>query len=352
MKKIVSLVLALLMMLALLPVQVLAVGTGAAAQEEMDAQRVGGTYTVTFDTAGGSEIQPQVVSGTPAAKPEDPTREGYAFRGWYQGDTKYTFEEIVTENITLTAKWWPKEPPLVYISAHQKGAGFFVWNGFGKGSKNVYSNVPLTVTLGGFDFVTGEAPDMAWLLTREELTEDQMGGILFESYSGPITLSEEEDSGFLYAMYLDAFLRVWFVRTNRLIIDKTAPVVSGVTDGGIYCGARTVTVREENLDGIYVNGRPVAADANGQFTIYPAAERQTIAAHDKAGNVTALTVTVYDSARRSAQNGAAASGSANEVSGGITSAKTGDNSSIRLWSVTVCVSLAAAAAVGYRRRRG
>ena len=39
MKKIVSLVLALLMMLALLPVQVLAVGTGAAAQEEMDAQR-------------------------------------------------------------------------------------------------------------------------------------------------------------------------------------------------------------------------------------------------------------------------------------------------------------------------
>ena len=38
MKKIVSLVLALLMMLALLPVQVLAVGTGAAAQEEMDAQ--------------------------------------------------------------------------------------------------------------------------------------------------------------------------------------------------------------------------------------------------------------------------------------------------------------------------
>lgn len=124
MKKIVSLVLALLMMLALLPVQVLAVGTGAAAQEEMDAQRVGGTYTVTFDTAGGSEIQPQVVSGTPAAKPEDPTREGYAFRGWYQGDTKYTFEEIVTENITLTAKWWPKEPPLVYISAHQEGSRF------------------------------------------------------------------------------------------------------------------------------------------------------------------------------------------------------------------------------------
>ena len=34
-----------------------------------------------------------------------PTREGYEFRGWYNGNTFYNFTKPVTGNITLTAKW-------------------------------------------------------------------------------------------------------------------------------------------------------------------------------------------------------------------------------------------------------
>ena len=67
-------------------------------------------YAVTFDTKGGTAIEPQVVihNGT-VSKPEpDPTREGYTFGGWYTDadcTTAYDFSAPVTENLTLYAKW-------------------------------------------------------------------------------------------------------------------------------------------------------------------------------------------------------------------------------------------------------
>ena len=65
------------------------------------------TLTVAFDSAGGSTIASQsVVKGEKAVKPEDPTRDGYEFRGWFINDEAWDFiGYAVTENITLTAKW-------------------------------------------------------------------------------------------------------------------------------------------------------------------------------------------------------------------------------------------------------
>ena len=63
-------------------------------------------YTVSFDSAGGSAVAEQTVEhGNTVDKPADPTRAGYAFEGWYVGNTKYDFRQPVTSNITLTAKW-------------------------------------------------------------------------------------------------------------------------------------------------------------------------------------------------------------------------------------------------------
>lgn len=38
-------------------------------------------------------------------EPTDPTKLGYNFVGWYNGETPYTFGSVLTGNITLTAKW-------------------------------------------------------------------------------------------------------------------------------------------------------------------------------------------------------------------------------------------------------
>ncbi len=66
-------------------------------------------YKVTFDSNGGSAVSSQTVKeGETVTEPEDPTREGYTFAGWYLNinDTNpYNFNTKVTKNITLHAKW-------------------------------------------------------------------------------------------------------------------------------------------------------------------------------------------------------------------------------------------------------
>ena len=67
-------------------------------------------YTVTFDTQGGSAIEPvSVLEGSRVAKPADPTKEYCTFQGWYKDakcETAYKFTDSVTGPITLYAKWY------------------------------------------------------------------------------------------------------------------------------------------------------------------------------------------------------------------------------------------------------
>ena len=64
-----------------------------------------GAYTVTFQSEGGSEVASQIRANTPAGRPADPTKEGYTFIGWYNGESEWDFETPVTADLTLTAKW-------------------------------------------------------------------------------------------------------------------------------------------------------------------------------------------------------------------------------------------------------
>ena len=64
-----------------------------------------GAYTVTFQSEGGSEVASQIRANTPADQPADPTKEGYTFIGWYNGESEWNFETPVTADLPLTAKW-------------------------------------------------------------------------------------------------------------------------------------------------------------------------------------------------------------------------------------------------------
>jgi uncharacterized repeat protein (TIGR02543 family) len=69
------------------------------------------TYTVTFDSAGGSVVMPQtVVAGTTATEPTSPERSGYTFVGWNLGGSPYSFTTPVTGSITLVAQWTENPP--------------------------------------------------------------------------------------------------------------------------------------------------------------------------------------------------------------------------------------------------
>ena len=64
-----------------------------------------GACTVTFLSDGESAAPSQIRANTPADQPADPTKEGYTFIGWYNGEEKWNFADAVTEALTLTAKW-------------------------------------------------------------------------------------------------------------------------------------------------------------------------------------------------------------------------------------------------------
>ena len=67
------------------------------------------TFTVTFDSNGGSAVASQTVKeGEKAVKPANPTRSNYTFEGWFTDETlknAYDFNTPVTGDITLYADW-------------------------------------------------------------------------------------------------------------------------------------------------------------------------------------------------------------------------------------------------------
>jgi uncharacterized repeat protein (TIGR02543 family) len=68
------------------------------------------TYTVTFDSQGGSAVDLQTVErGGLVIEPTAPTQTGYAFAGWYKElecTNAWDFNtDTVTANVTLYAKW-------------------------------------------------------------------------------------------------------------------------------------------------------------------------------------------------------------------------------------------------------
>ena len=87
------------------------------------------------------------------------------------------------------------------------------------------------------------------------------------------------------------------VCTEKIIIDKTAPTITGAKNGDVFCGEgdKTLTVTDRYLDTVTVNGAPVTPNEQGQITLTDARTPQTVVATDKAGNSTTLTVTVHSS---------------------------------------------------------
>ena len=77
-------------------------------------------YTITFDTNGGSAIDPITQDyATDVTAPKDPTREGYTFAGW----DKEIPATMPAENQTITAKWTINSYTVTYVYDNDAPAG-------------------------------------------------------------------------------------------------------------------------------------------------------------------------------------------------------------------------------------
>ena len=111
-------------------------------------------HTVTFDSAGGSEVASKVVAdGACVRRPDNPTLAGFDFDGWYTEDgDEYDFANVVTADITLYAHWKTSfDPESVYLVIFDSAGGSAV------GARTVKSGdkveKPADPTLKGCTFV-------------------------------------------------------------------------------------------------------------------------------------------------------------------------------------------------------
>ena len=241
-------------------------------------------YTITFDTAGGSEIAPITQDyGTNITAPADPTREGYTFIGWDR--------EIPTtmpaENITLKAKWKDIEKPTgEIIIGTNKWREFLNTLTFGLFFKDAQEVTINAADNSGTVFVS-------YLVTDRDLSEAELGSLVYRAYDEPF-LIEPNGEYIVYAMLVDESLNITYLRSDRITLDKVRPVITGIEDGKTYCETQTVTVDEKYIDTVTVNGTAVTLDETGSFPLSPADGEQKIVVTDKAGNTAEMTVTVND----------------------------------------------------------
>ena len=243
------------------------------------------TYTITFDTAGGSEIAPITQDyGTNITAPADPTREGYTFTGWDR-DIPTT---MPAENITLKAKWKDIEKPTGEIKISENSWKAFLNNiTFGLFFKDTQ-----TVTITAADN-SGETVTVEYLLSAKELTKAELDGMTFTAYTAPFGIDPDNEY-IIYVRLTDNAGNTDYICSDGIVLDGTSPVITGIEDGKIYCEAQTVTVGEKYVNTITVNGTAVTLDATGSFTLAPADGEQRIVVTDRAGNTAEMTVTVND----------------------------------------------------------
>ena len=153
-----------------------------------------------------------------------------------------------------------------------------------------------SVEITASDKSSGKVTITYWA-SHEKLTESELKTMPFLQYPGKLQIGDtylDKDGRYIiYARLSDASGNVRYISSDGIVVDNTAPVISGITDGETYCEAKTVSVEEANPDSITVNGTPVTL-TDGKFTLNPADGEQTVAVTDKVGNTASVTVTVND----------------------------------------------------------
>ena len=241
-------------------------------------------YTITFDTAGGTEIAPITQDyGTQIASPAAPTREGYNFVGW----DKSIPATMPAENITITAQWKDTEKPTGEIII-----GTNKWQSFlNKLTFGLFFKDTQEVTINAAD--NSGAVFISYFVTDQDLSEAELGSLVYYAYDEPFCIDPNGEY-IIYAMLVDESLNITYLRSDRITLDNVRPVITGIENGKTYCEAQTVTVDEKYVDTVTVNGTEVELDEEGSFTLAPANGKQKIIAADKAGNTAEMTVTVND----------------------------------------------------------
>ena len=203
---------------------------------------------------------------------------------------KNTADGYISEAITLTYKI-DKTNPTGEIRIDERNAWQSFWNAI---SFDLFYKNEQTVTLTAADEASGVAAT-AYLLSEEDYSVAQLDGMTFQPYTAPVAITPDSKL-IAYARITDAAGNVTYLRSDGVVLDATAPVITGVDDGAVYCGSVTFTVTDAYLDTVTVDGAAAVSastsTAENTYVIKADNRLHTIVATDRAGNSTQVQITV------------------------------------------------------------
>ena len=260
------------------------------------AQWKANSYTITFDSDGGSKVESKTLSWNDKVLDgvAEPIRNGYSFIGWkyidyiVYADTVYA--ELAADDsvngITLKAEWRDVEKPTgeIIVSTNR-------WNKLLNDiTFGLFFKETQMVTVNAADN-SGEKVKIEYLLSNREITESELADAGFTEYDGSFSIAPDNEY-IIYVRLSDTEGNIRHICSDGIVLDGTAPAINGVENGKTYCEAQTVKINEKYVSTVTVNGMAVALDEQDRFVLSPTEREQTIIVTDKAGNTSEITVTI------------------------------------------------------------
>ncbi|MCD8347174.1 MAG: YDG domain-containing protein [Lachnospiraceae bacterium] len=226
-----------------------------------DSLATAGDYEVTYgtNTAVGSSTGTVTITG----------------KGNYAGTLVYTFnivdEEAPTGSLTIGSNTWD--------SFWSAGVTFSLF----------YQQMQtVTVETSDNDHV---AKTEYCLASKAVTSTEELADAEWTEFSGSFDI-EPENCCVVYVKITDNSGNSTVINSDGIVLEATAPVITGLEEGQTYCGDVTFTVADANLSAVTVDGETLTAKEDGSYTIAADNETHVVEAADQAGNSTSVRVTV------------------------------------------------------------
>ena len=147
----------------------------------------------------------------------------------------------------------------------------------------------------GYD-ETKHAVKIEYLVSDTILSEEAVkASSEFREYTIPIGFSTERQY-VVYVRLTDHAGNVAYAGSEGFEIDKTAPVIENMVDGGhySYCKEITIKISEKNIKSVTLDGREQTLNSDGKIHLQAHFDvEQTLIVTDKAGNTLTVYITSY-----------------------------------------------------------
>lgn len=245
--------------------------------------RVDKGHWIHFDSAGGSYVAPQFVTGN-TIPPADPARPGFLFKGWYEESGKqFTFGSQLTSNITLTARWESNTSTKYTVIHWQEKADESGWSLHETETKTGGTGAQTAAAAKSYDGFTAQT------ITQQTINGD--GSTIVNVYykRNVYEVKFYVDKGWL--------IYNWQEKTESRITAKYGANISKKWPGGIWATSPGGSTFQANIDTMPRNGAKFYETSQGSAKAYYYLESLAgvyVLDHTDTGGASSSTVTNED----------------------------------------------------------